>query len=120
MLISCEECNYYVGNKCWHYGKMNLGQQWEKIVRNYEKDRSSINEILKPETVKEDPVWQELLEIHEHHVQRLQERKRAIAIQLKDVLASDFWEVQGIERPILEQIIEPDRVIGKKECIGTV
>jgi hypothetical protein len=38
MLMPCEECKYYVGNKCWHYGKLNLGQKWEKIVKGCEKD----------------------------------------------------------------------------------
>jgi hypothetical protein len=108
MLMPCEECNYFIGNRCWHYGKLYLGQQWEKIVRGCEKDCTSKNEILKPDTVKEDPFWQELLEIHKQHVQMLQERKRAIAIELKDILASDFWDTRGIERPIMEQIIEPN------------
>jgi hypothetical protein len=40
MLTRCEECNYNTGTKCWHYGEMNLGQQWEKIVRGCEKYRS--------------------------------------------------------------------------------
>jgi hypothetical protein len=118
MVISCEECNYYVGNKCWHYGKINLGQKWEKIVRSYEKDRTSINEILKPASVKHDPLWQELLELHKQRVQMVQERKRAIAILLKDIVASDFWDMQGIERPIMEKIIEPnlfDQFINPRE-----
>ncbi len=102
MLMPCEECNYYVGNKCWHFGKIDLGKQWEKIVKGCEKDHNSINEILKAETVKEDPLWQELLDLHKQHVQMVQERKRAIAIQLKDILASDFWDIRGIERPIME------------------
>ena len=108
MVILCEECNYYKGNKCWHFGQMDLGKHWEKIVRGCEKYRSSINEILKPDPVKEDPLSQELLELHKQHVQIVQERKRAIAIQLKEVLASDFWDIRGIERPIMEQIIEPN------------
>lgn len=102
MLMPCEECNYFIGNKCWHFGKMNLGQQWEKVTRDCEKDRTSVNEILKADTVKEDPLWQELLELHRQHVQMVQERKRAIAIQLKDILASDFWDIHGIERPVME------------------
>jgi len=39
MLISCEECNYYIEKKCWYYGKLSLGQQLEKIVRGCEKYR---------------------------------------------------------------------------------
>jgi hypothetical protein len=39
MVILCEECNYYIQNKCWHFGELNLGQQWEKIVRGCEKYR---------------------------------------------------------------------------------
>jgi hypothetical protein len=38
MVTPCEECKYYIGNKCWHYGKLNLGQQGEKIVMGCEKD----------------------------------------------------------------------------------
>ena len=37
MVTQCEECKYNIGNKCWHYGKMNPGQQWEKIVWGCEK-----------------------------------------------------------------------------------
>jgi hypothetical protein len=108
MGMPCEKCNYYKGNKCWHVGTMNLGEQWEKIFRGCERYRTSINEILKPYSVKEDPLWQELFELHKQHVQMVQERKRAIAILLQDILASDFWEFQGIERPVMEQMIKPN------------
>jgi len=39
MVILCEECNYYIENKCWHFGKMNLVQLGQKIVRGCEKYR---------------------------------------------------------------------------------
>ena len=29
-LISCKECNYKTGDKCWLYGRMTLGQQLKK------------------------------------------------------------------------------------------
>jgi hypothetical protein len=102
MVIHCEECNYYLGNKCRHFGKTNPGQQYEKIVRGCDTDSTSVNKILKPDSVKADPLWQELFELHKQHVQMVQERKRAIEIQLKAILASDFWDIRGIERPIME------------------
>jgi hypothetical protein len=108
MLMPCEECKLYLENECWHVSNMNPGEQWEKIFRGCERYRTSINEILKPYSVKHDPLWQELLELHKQHVQMIQERKRAISIQLKEILASDFWDIQGIERPIMEKIIEPN------------
>jgi hypothetical protein len=118
MLMPCEECKFYLGNECWHVGNMNLGEQWEKIFRGCERYRTSINETLKPASVKHDPLWQELLELHKQRVQIVQERKRAIAILLKDIVASDFWDMQGIERPIMEKIIEPnlfDQFINPRE-----
>jgi hypothetical protein len=108
VVMPCEECKYNTGDKCWHVGTMNLGEQWEKIFRGCERYRTSINEFLEPYSVKEDPLWQELFELHKHHVQMVQGRNRAIAILLNDMHTSDFWNIQVIERPIMEQKIEPN------------
>jgi hypothetical protein len=108
MGMPCEECKYYTGNKCWQVGAMNLGEQWEHIFRGCVRYRTSINEILKPYSAKNDPLWQELLDLHNHHVQMVQGRKRAIAKQLQAIHASDFWGFQGIERPVRETNIEPN------------
>jgi len=108
MGMPCEECKYYKGNKCWHVGTMNLGEQWETIFRGCERYRTSINEILKPYSVKDDPLWQELSELHNHHVQMVKERKQAIALLLQDILAADFWKFQGSERAVMEQMIKPN------------
>jgi hypothetical protein len=108
VVMPCKECKYNAGNKCWHVDNMNLGEQWEKIFRGCERYRTSLNEILEPYSVKEDPLWQELSELHKHHVQLVQERNRAIAFQLNDMLASDFWNIQVIGHPVMEQKIVPN------------
>lgn len=102
MVILCEECNYFIENTCRHFGKTDSGQQREKNIRSFDKDHSSINEILKPESAKKDLLWQELLELHKQYVQLVQGRKRAIAVQLQDILTSDFWDNRCNERPIME------------------
>ncbi len=69
MVILCEECNYYIENKCRHFGKTDPGQQREKNIRGCDKDRTSINEIHKHDSVKKDLLWQELLELHKQYIQ---------------------------------------------------
>jgi hypothetical protein len=49
MVSLCEECNYYIENKCWHFGRMNLIQQLEKIVGGCEKYRDG--EMMHPRSI---------------------------------------------------------------------
>lgn len=68
----------------------------------FEKERIWINEILKPDKVKEDPVWKERLERDREQIKGLRNRKRAIFKEIKEILEADFWEKWEIERPQLE------------------
>ena len=68
----------------------------------YEMDHTEYNEYLKPEKIKDSTEWKEEQERLRHMIVVLQERKRVIAKEIKDLLVAEFWEIRNIERPMME------------------
>ena len=77
-----------------------------------EKGRTSYNDYLTPDIIKESRAWKAEHESSQQLIAVLEERQRAIAKEIKDYLAADFWEIRNIPRPIIKLIPDPEFLKG--------
>jgi len=70
-------------------------------------------ESIKPEDQR-CKTWKDDLNMLDDRIELLNKRENAIKKEMDNILAADFWDTNGIERPVYETRPEPDTVMGSR------
>jgi hypothetical protein len=80
------------------------------LVLGEMENRVWLNEMENPDLIRVNAGCKAEYESSKQLIAVLNERQRAIAKEIKDFLAADFWETRNIPRPIIKLIPDPELI----------